>query len=354
MSKIPVGVLGATGMVGQRFIQLLTDHPWFELEALTASERSSGKRYENAAKWYLYPPMPDDVKDIEVRSTETEAVENAEIVFSALPSGVAQEVEPAMAEAGHIVASNASSYRMESDVPLMIPEINPDHLSLLDRQREERGWDGAIVTNPNCTTIIFLLALEPLVEEFGVNRAFATSMQALSGAGYGGVKSMEIEDNLIPHIPKEEWKTENEPLKILGKFKDGEIEKAELKISASCNRVTVLDGHTISTFLELGEEASPEDVMEAMRNFRADPQNLELPTAPEEPVIVTEKPDRPQPRFARHAGSVPGMSVVVGRIQEDPALKNGVRFLVSGNNAIRGAAGASVLNAELMKAKDLL
>lgn len=354
MDKISVGVLGATGMVGQRFIQSLSEHPWFELEALTASESSAGKRYEEAAKWYLYPPMPDEVKDIEVRPTSAESVEDADILFTALPSGIAEEVEPEMAEAGHIVASNASSYRMEPDVPLMIPEINPDHLELLERQRDERGWEGAIVTNPNCTTIVLLLALKPLLDDFGISRSFVTSMQALSGAGYGGVKSMEIEDNLIPYIPKEEWKTENEPLKIFGKFNEDRIEEAEMSISASCNRVPVLDGHTESVFLELEEEATPEEVSESMSEFRALPQELDLPTAPDQPVIVEEAEDSPQPRFARHSGSVPGMSVVVGRVREDPSLEDGVRFLVSGNNAIRGAAGASVLNAELMKAKDIL
>lgn len=354
MSKIKVGVLGATGMVGQRFIQMLTDHPWFELEALTASERSAGKKYEKAAKWYLYPPMPDEVKDIEVRPTEVDSVEDVEIVFSALPSSIADEVEPAMAEAGYVVASNASSYRMESDVPLMIPEINPDHLNLLDEQKEERGWDGCIVTNPNCTTIILLLALKPLADEFGINRGIVSTMQALSGAGYGGVKSMEIEDNLIPYISKEEWKTENEPLKIFGEFKNGEIKEAEMNLSASCHRVPVLDGHTEAVSLELEKEASPDEIAKTMSEFRAEAQELELPTAPDQPIIVSEENDRPQPRFARHAGSVPGMSVVAGRIREDPALENGIKFLVSGNNAIRGAAGASVLNAELMKAKELL
>lgn len=354
MNKIPVGVLGATGMVGQRFIQLLSNHPWFELEALTASKRSAGKRYEEAAKWYLYPPMPEKVKDIEVRPTEVGAVEETEIVFSALPSNIAEEVEPKMARAGHMVASNASSYRMEEDVPLLIPEINPDHLNLLSRQKEERGWEGSIVTNPNCTTIILLLALNPVIEEFGIQRTFVSTMQALSGAGYSGVKSMEIEDNLIPYISKEEWKTENEPLKILGSCKDEKIEKAKLKISASCNRVPVLDGHTESVFMELEEKASPEEVAKRMSEFRAEPQKLDLPTAPERPIIVTEEKDRPQPRFARHAGSVPGMSVVAGRIREDPALENGIRMLISGNNIIRGAAGASILNAELMKTKNLL
>lgn len=354
MEKIPVGVLGATGMVGQRFIQQLNSHPWFEIDALTASQESAGKRYDKAAKWYLYPPMPDEVEEIEVKSTNVEAVEDSEIVFSALPSGIAKDVEPEMAEAGKIVASNASSYRMEPDVPLMIPEINPDHLNLIEQQRENRGWDGAIVTNPNCTTIILLLALNPLIEEKGISRAFVSTMQALSGAGYGGVKSMEIEDNLIPHIPKEEWKTENEPLKILGNYEDGEIKKAEIEISASCNRVAVLDGHTESVFLELEEGGSPEEIEEIMSSYEAEPQELDLPTAPDWPIIVEKEPDRPQPRSARHAGNVPGMAVAVGRVREDPALENGIRFLISGNNAIRGAAGASVVNAELMKARNML
>lgn len=354
MSKIPVGVLGATGMVGQRFIQSLKDHPWFEIEALTASQESAGKRYEEAAKWNLYPPMPDSVKDVEVAPTEIESVQDAEIVFSALPSGVAEDVEPEMAEAGKLVASNASSYRMEDDVPLMIPEINPDHLELIEQQRENRGWDGAIVTNPNCTTIILLLALQPVIEKVGISKAFVATMQAISGAGYGGVKGMEIEDNLIPYISKEEWKTENEPLKILGEYNDGKIKKANISISASCNRIAVLDGHTESVFMNLEEEKTPEEIAKIMKNFKAEPQKQDLPTAPEQPIIITEEPDKPQPRTARHAGSVPGMAVVVGRVREDPAFDNGIRFTVSGNNAIRGAAGASVLNAELMKAKDLL
>lgn len=354
MSKIPVGILGATGMVGQRFIQTLEDHPWFEIDTLTASERSAGKKYEKAAKWNLYPPMPDSVKDIEVEPTEVDSVKNSEIVFSALPSSAAEEIEPKMAEAGKIVASNASSYRMEPDIPLMIPEINPEHLELLETQRENRDWNGAIVTNPNCTTIILLLTLKPLIQKVGISKTFVTTMQAISGAGYGGVKGMEIEDNLIPHISKEEWKTENEPLKILGNHKANQIEEAEIDISTSCNRIAVVDGHTESVFLELEEEMNPEETKEIMRRFEGEPQKRDLPTAPENPIIVREEKDQPQPRTARHAGTVPGMSVVVGRIREDPAVENGIRFTVSGNNAIRGAAGASVLNAELMKDKGLI
>jgi aspartate-semialdehyde dehydrogenase len=341
-------------MVGQRFVQLLVDHPWFKLEALTASERSAGKLYAEAAKWYLHPPMPDGVKDVEVRPTAERSVENAKIVFSALPADIAREVEPAMAEAGHIVASNASAFRMEEDVPLMIPEVNPDHLALIDVQRDRRRWDGLIVTNPNCTTIILVLALKPILDEYGIKRAFVATMQALSGAGYGGVRSMTIQDNIIPFIAKEEAKTETESLKILGKLQKKKVMQAQIEISASCHRVPVLDGHTEAVFLEMEMQAPARRVAGVLANFKAKPQRLKLPTAPKRPIIVEEGEDRPQPRFARSAGSVPGMAVVVGRVREDPVFKKGIKFLVSGNNAIRGAAGASVLNAELMKAEGYL
>lgn len=354
MAKIPVAVLGATGMVGQRFVQLLVDHPWFKLEALTASEQSAGKLYAEAAKWYLHPPMSDEVKDIEVRSTAERSVEEAKIVFSALPAEIAREVEPAMAEAGHIVASNASAFRMEEDVPLMIPEVNSDHLALIDVQRERREWDGLIITNPNCTTIILVLALKPILDAYGIKRSFVSTMQALSGAGYGGVRSMTIQDNIIPFIAKEEAKTETESLKILGELQKNRIKPAPIEISASCHRVPVLDGHTEAVFLEMENRASAKQIAEALANFKAKPQKLKLPTAPTRPIIVEEGEDRPQPRFARSAGSVPGMAVVVGRVREDPVFKKGVKFVVSGNNAIRGAAGASVLNAELMKAEGYL
>lgn len=354
MAKIPVAVLGATGMVGQRFVQLLADHPWFSLEALTASERSAGKRYAEAAKWYLHPPMPDEVGDVEVLPTDAKSVERAKIVFSALPADIAREVEPALAEAGHVVASNASAFRMEADVPLVIPEVNPDHLKLIEVQRERRGWDGCIVTNPNCTTIILVLALKPILDSFGIKRAIVATMQALSGAGYGGVRSMTIQDNVIPFIAREEEKTETESLKILGTLEKGKVKPAPIEISASCHRVPVLDGHTGAVFLELGKRARAEQVVKVLSEFRAKPQELKLPTAPEQPVIVEEGDDRPQPRFARWAGSVPGMAVAVGRVRDDPVFKNGIKFLVSGNNAIRGAAGASVLNAELMRAEKLL
>ncbi len=354
MAKIPVAVLGATGTVGQHFIKLLLNHPWFELTALTASERSAGKRYGDAAKWYLSEEVPEQVADVEVRLTEPRAVKDAKLLFSAMPAEEAAKVEPACAEAGFIVSSNSSNLRMDSDIPLIIPEVNPDHLKLIEAQRKQRGWDGFIVKNPNCTTIVFVLPLKPLLDAFGINSVLVASMQALSGAGYAGVSSMAIEDNVIPFIAKEEDKAEDEPLKLLGKLRDNDIKQAPIRISASCHRVSVLDGHTAAVFVELGKRARPEEVVEALSKFKAKPQKLKLPSAPEQPVIVSSEEDMPQPRYSRHAGSVPGMAVVVGRVRNDPALKNGIKFIACGHNVIRGAAGAAVLNAELLKAEGYL
>jgi len=354
MAKIPVAVLGATGTVGQHFVKLLLDHPWFELAALTASERSAGKRYEDVAKWYLSERVPEQVADIEVRPTEPKAVEDTKLLFSAMPAEEAAKIEPACAEAGFAVSSNSSNSRMDPDVPLIIPEVNPGHLKLIDVQKKQRGWDGYIVKNPNCTTIVLVLPLKPLLDEFGLRSVFVASMQALSGAGYTGVPSMAIEDNVIPFIAKEEDKAEGEPLKLLGELKGKSVVPAPIKVSASCHRVPVLDGHTIAIFAELGRQAGPEEVVEALEKFRAKPQELKLPSAPEQPVMVSPDDYMPQPRYARHAGSVPGMGVVVGRVREDPALKNGIKFIACGHNVIRGAAGAAVLNAELLKAEGYL
>ena len=354
MAKIPVAVLGATGTVGQHFVKLLLDHPWFELAALTASERSVGKRYAEAAKWYLSEGVPERVADIEVRPTDPKAVEDAKVLFSAMPAEEAARVEPACAEAGFIVSSNSSNFRMDPDIPLIIPEVNPDHLALIDVQRKRRGCDGYIVKNPNCTTIVFVLPLKPLLDEFGVRNALVGSMQALSGAGWAGVPSMAIEDNVIPFIAREEEKCEEEPPKLLGALKKGRVEPAPIRVSASCHRVPVLDGHTVAVFAELGREASPEEVAGALNEFKGKPQQLKLPTAPEQPVIVSDAADMPQPRYARSAGSVPGMAVVVGRVRRDPALVNGIKFVCCGHNVVRGAAGAAVLNAELLKAEGYL
>jgi len=354
MAKIPVAVMGATGTVGQHFVKLLLDHPWFELAALTASERSASKRYGEAAKWYLSEEVPEQVADIEVRPTDPKAVEDAKLLFSAMPAEEAEKIEPACAEAGFIVSSNSSNFRMDPDVPLIIPEVNPDHLALIEVQKEKRGWGGYIVKNPNCTTIVLVLPLKPLQDKFGLRSVIAASMQALSGAGYAGVPSMAIEDNVIPFIAREEDKVEDEPLKLLGKLKGKGIESASIRVSASCHRVPVLDGHTEAIFVELGKQANPEEVAEALAKFKAKPQKLKLPSAPEQPVIVSPEEDMPQPRYARYAGSVPGMAVVVGRMRKDPALKNGIKFVACGHNVIRGAAGAAVLNAELLKAEGYL
>jgi aspartate-semialdehyde dehydrogenase len=354
MPKVRVGVLGATGIVGQRFVSLLVDHPWFELEALTASPRSAGRPYAEASKWYLSEPLPEDVAELTVLETDPREVEreaDVDLVFSALPSDVAKEVEPKFAEAGFAVASNASAYRMEEDVPLVIPEVNPDHLGLIDVQRDERGWDGFIVTNPNCSTIQMVLTLKPLMDEFGVEEVIVSTMQAVSGAGYAGVPSMAILDNIIPYIEGEEEKMETETLKILGELDGDRIEPADLTVSASCHRVPVLDGHTEAIFVSTTEEADPEEAAEALAGFRGIPQERDLPTAPERPVIVREEEDRPQPRFDREAGD--GMSVVVGRIRRDPVL-DGLKYVCVGHNAVRGAAGASVLNAELLVSEGYL
>lgn len=354
MAKIPVAVLGATGTVGQHFVKMLLDHPWFELVALTASGVSAGERYAEVAKWYLSERVPEQVGHIEVRPTDPKAVEDAEILFSAIPAEEASKVEPACAEAGFIVSSNSSNFRMDPDVPLIIPEVNPDHLKLIQVQQERRGWGGFIVKNPNCTTIVFVLALKPLVDSFGIKSVFLSSMQAISGAGWAGVPSMAIEDNIIPYIAFEEEKTESETLKLLGELRKNVVVPASIKVSASCHRVPVLDGHTIAVFVELERKAAPGDVVDVLTKFRARPQKLKLPTAPECPVIVSREEDMPQPRYARHAGSVPGMGVVVGRVRKDPVLRNGIKFIACGHNVVRGAAGAAVLNAELLKAEGYL
>ncbi len=341
--KTKVAVLGATGMVGQRFIQLLVDHPFFKLSGITASERSAGKKYRDAAKWVLDDQMPEEVSGTVVEETSPEKVD-ADIVFSALPSSIAKKAEPSFAEAGFIVASNAGAHRMDADVPLLIPEVNSDHLDMIEVQKEKRGWDGCIVTNPNCSTIMAVLSLKPIFDAFGLEQVVVATMQAISGAGYTGVTSMAILDNVIPFISGEEEKVETEGQKLLGTFNGESIVPANFELSAACNRVHVLDGHTESIFVKTKKPCSPEDVKKVMRDFKALPQELDLPTAPKNPIIVREEQDRPQPRLDRAAQK--GMSVTVGRIREDRVL--GLKYSVMGHNTIRGAAGASVLNAELI------
>ncbi|MEM2925115.1 MAG: aspartate-semialdehyde dehydrogenase [Methanocellales archaeon] len=340
MSKIKVAVLGATGNVGQRIIQLLENHPWFELVSITASDRSVGKKYREAANWRLNAEIPEYVKDLVVAPTDPKGVdESVKLVFSALPSDIARAVEPEFAKAGFYVSSNASAYRMEKDVPLIIPEVNPDHLGLLEIQRETRKWRGALITDPNCTVIQLAISLKPLMQ-FGIKRVHAASMQAVSGAGYDGVASMAILDNLIPYIANEEEKVQTEPLKILGTFNGREVEFAKFSITASCHRVPVLDGHTIAVWVEMEEEPGVEEVIKAFRSFKS---NLNLPTSPEELIQVRMEVDRPQPRLDRDAGR--GMTVTVGRIRKSDI---GIKYICLGHNTIRGAAGAALLNGELL------
>lgn len=345
MPHVRVAILGATGTVGQRFIQLLQGHPWFEIAALTGSERTAGHSYGEACRWLLDGEMPAAVRDLPILGSE-DALDTP-LVFSALPSSAAAAVEERLAAAGHIVCSNASSHRMAPDVPLLVPEVNPDHLALIDVQREQRGWSGAIVTNPNCTSTPVVMALRPLLDAFGLRRVLIVSMQALSGAGYPGVPSYDAVDNVIPFIGGEEGKVEREPLKMLGTLREGAVVDAPLTISAHCNRVPVLEGHLECLSVELERKASAEDVVAALREFRALPQELSLPSAPQPPVLVRDEPDRPQIRRDRDAGR--GMPTVVGRVRPCPLFD--YKLVVLAHNTIRGAAGGSLLNAELMLAQ---
>ncbi|AEF96201.1 aspartate-semialdehyde dehydrogenase [Methanotorris igneus] len=346
---IKVGVLGATGMVGQRFIQMLADHPMFELEVLAASPRSAGKKYKDAAYWYQAEPIPEEIGEMVVVPTDPrhEAFKDVDIVFSALPADLAREIEPAFAKEGKLVFSNASAMRMEKDVPLIVPEVNEEHFKLIEIQRENRKWDGAIVTNPNCSTICLVITLKPILDKFGIEAVNVTTLQAVSGAGYDGVPSMAIIDNVIPYIKNEEEKMQTESLKILGEFDGSEVKFADFKVGASCNRICVIDGHVESIFVKTKEPAEPEDIKEVMDKF--DPlKDLDLPTYAK-PIVVKEEPDRPQPRLDRNEGN--GMSIVVGRIRKDPIFT--VKYTALEHNTIRGAAGASVLNAELFVKKYL-
>ncbi len=344
MAKIKAGVLGATGAVGQRFIEGLKEHPWFELTSLAASERSAGKKYSLAAKWRLESELPADIAEMTVVNVDPKEVD-ADIVFSALPADEAKTAEPAFAAAGFAVASNTSSYRMVADVPLLVPECNHEHLDIIKIQQENRGWEngGYMTTNPNCTTVMFVLPLKPLMK-FGIETVHVASMQAVSGAGYEGVPSMAILGNVIPYIGGEEEKVETEPQKILGTFDGKKIVNADFKVSASCHRVPVMDGHTEAVWVTMRDNPTPEEVKKAMLEF--DPKLGDLPTSPKKALIVKDEIDRPQPRLDRNRGN--GMSVSVGRI------RSGIRFICMGHNTVRGAAGASILNAELLVKKGLL
>jgi len=344
-TRIPVGVLGATGAVGQRFLTLLANHPWFRPVALFGSERSAGRSYREAASWMQATPVPPEVAELVVRPLAP--VPECRLLFSALDARIADSAESELARAGHFVVSNARSHRMDSDVPLVVPEVNPDHLELV---RHQRFGDGAIVTNPNCSTIGLVLALKPLVDAFGVRRVRVVTLQALSGAGVPGVPSLLAVDNVLPLISGEEDKLETEPRKILGRFDGSSIVFAGTEVSAQCNRVAVIDGHLLSVHAELGGDPTPDEVAAAFAGFRAEPQERRLPTAPERPVEVAADEDRPQPRLDRDRGR--GMTVTVGRIR--PCPLGGIRFVALSHNTIRGAAGGSILLAELAVARGLV
>jgi len=344
---LKAAVLGATGNVGQIFVQLLDGHPWFKTSVVAASERSKGRTYGEASRWRQSTPIPEAAAQMNIVDITPKAVNDVDIVFSALPSAVARKVEEDFASAGYVVVSNASAHRMDPDVPMINPEINCSHVSLIEEQRRKRKWDGAIVTNPNCSTTVLSLALKPIYDNFGINSLIVSTMQAISGAGYPVVPSLNIIDNVIPYIGGEEEKMETEMQKILG----SPSEPADFKVSASCHRVPTIDGHMEAVFVETKKEAEPNAVAEAMENFVGEPQKLNLPSAPAKPVIVMKEKDRPQTRLDRMEGK--GMSVVVGRIRKDPVL-NGVKFLALGHNTIRGAAGCGVLNAEYLKAKKFI
>jgi len=345
-TKTDVGVLGATGMVGQQFMARLANHPWFNLKWLAASERSEGKAYADAAPWRLATPMPEAARAMTVEACVPGR--GPKVVFSALDAKAADDLESKFAAAGHIVLSNARSFRMDPLVPLLIPEVNADHLDLLVEQRRAKGWTGAIVTNPNCSTIVLAVALAPL-RQFAITRVLVTTMQAVSGAGYPGVASLDILGNIVPFIGGgEEEKIETETLKILGG--DGGRAAHGAIVSAQVNRVPVIDGHTMTVSVELASKPSADAVAAAMRSFRGQPQELKLPTAPDPAILVMSEANRPQPRLDADRGG--GMTVCVGRIRTYPVLTH--KFVALGHNTIRGAAGASVLNAELMQAQGLL
>jgi len=345
MSKIKVAVLGATGAVGQRFVQLLENHPWFEVAALTGSERSIGKKYGEVCNWVLPGLVPEYARGMTVLPSDSDL--DARLVFSALPSHHARELEPALAKKGYAICSNASACRTWEDVPLLIPEVNANHTRLIDIQQKQRGWNGFIVTNPNCTSTGLTISFRALHDAFHIKRAFIVSMQALSGAGYPGVPSLDILDNVIPNISGEEEKVEREPLKMLGTFNGQNIEFAPITLSAHTNRVAVTDGHLVVTSVEFEETVSPEEAKRVMADFKAPEIVAGLPSAPDPVIVVREQADRPQPRRDRDEGK--GMASVVGRVRSDPIFH--IKFANLAHNTIRGAAGGAILNGELLKAE---
>jgi aspartate-semialdehyde dehydrogenase len=347
MRQIEVGILGGTGMVGQHFIRFLQDHPWFKLTWLGASDRSAGKKLREATAWRLGGDMPELAAEIVV--SDSKPGNAPRLLFSAMDASVATEIERAFAAAGHVVVSNSKNHRMEPDVPLLVPEINACHLAAVKLQQEKRGWKGMIVTNPNCSTIVLTMALAPLAQ-FGIRLVIATTLQAVSGAGYPGVSSMDILANVIPYIGGEEEKMQAETQKILGAFKDGQFISLGARVSAHCHRVPVVDGHTVAVSVDFDRDVLVKDAQQAIETFRGLPQERALPSAPARPLMYLPQQDRPQPR--RDAERERGMTTFVGRLRECPVLD--LKFVACGHNTIRGAAGAAVLNAELMVSEGLL
>ncbi|MDG5775031.1 aspartate-semialdehyde dehydrogenase [Haloarculaceae archaeon H-GB2-1] len=338
--SVNVGILGATGAVGQRLIQYIEPHPDFELTALTASESSAGKSYREAAKWRVNTPIPDSVADMTVVATDPDEVSSdVDLLFSSLPSSVGAEVEPKFVEDGFVVSSNSSNAREDADVPLVIPEVNSDHLGLLEVQREERGWDGALLKNPNCSTITMVPPLAALDEAFGLESVTVSTLQAVSGAGYSGVSSMEIIDNALPHIGGEEQKMESESRKLLGEFDGAEVQYHSADVAASCNRISTIDGHLENVWVDTAEEITAEAAAEEMAAY----PSIDLPNSPDQLIHVFDDPERPQPRLDRMRGN--GMAISTGGFRE---TTDGVQFNCLAHNTMRGAAGASVLNGELL------
>ena len=347
-TKIPVGILGATGIVGQRFVQMLENHPWFEVAWLAASDRSEGRPYGEAARWRLKTSIPARVAEMKVSPASPDGAPKT--IFAALDAAIAADLEPRFADAGCAVVSNSSALRMQADVPLVIPEVNGEHIKLLECQAWRRKSGGFVVTNPNCSAIGLVLALAPLEQRFGLETVMAVTMQAVSGAGYPGVASLDILGNVIPYIAKEEEKMEEETLKLLGRLNGAKVVPAGFAMSAQCNRVAVEDGHTESVSVKLKKKARLEEIIAAWNEFRSEPQELRLPSAPDQPIEYLGASDRPQPRFDADRGA--GMTTCVGRLRPCGVLD--WKFTVLSHNTIRGAAGAALLNAELLKVKGFL
>jgi aspartate-semialdehyde dehydrogenase len=347
-NRIRVSVLGATGAVGQRFVSLLADHPWFEVASVTGSERTVGKIYGQAVRWVVPGEIPERVQQMTVGPSDDPG--DVPLVFSALPSKVAHELEPCLAAEGYVVCSNASALRMEPDVPLLIPEVNPDHLELVRHQQLRRGWDGLVVTSPNCATTAVTIPLKALQDAFGLTQVHVVTMQAISGAGYPGVASYDIQDNVIPYIQGEEDKIEKEPRKLLGTLSGDGVRAASFVISAQANRVPVTDGHLAALSLGLARKATREEVQDALSEFQGPEEVRQLPSAPERPLVLRKEPDRPQPRRDREAQA--GMAVSVGKVRPCPLLDYKLTSLV--HNMLRGAAGGAILNAELLAASGYL